>query len=114
MKITLFILGFFTIYFVQTPSMSGKWKGFLKIPTGDSIKLIYNFQVKGEKLFGSMQGPDGIGAIEDGKIKDSVFSFIITGNKVATNSGKYYGDSVGLDVALTGGMKYHLTLKRTE
>jgi hypothetical protein len=114
MKITLLILGFFTIYFVQTPNMTGKWIGFLKIPTGDSIKMIYNFQVKGEKLFGSMQGPEGTGSIEDGKIKDSLFSFIIQGTKTASNSGKYYGDSIGDDISLTGGMKFHVTLRRTE
>jgi len=95
MKITLLVLSFFTIYFVQTLNMTGKWVGTMRFPTSDSVKLIFDFRVKGEKLFGNMQGPDGTGVIEDGKIKDSLFSFVIQGTKTANNSGKYYGDSIG-------------------
>jgi hypothetical protein len=114
MKISLLAVSFFATYFLQTPGMSGKWVGFLKAPNGMSVQMIYDFQVEGQVLTGSQQGPDGTLTIEDGKIKDSLFSFTATGLQSAYQSGKYYGDSISLNVVLANGMNFHLTLKRTE
>jgi hypothetical protein len=114
MKIALLAVSLFTTYFLQTPSMTGKWAGLLKAPNGMLVQLIYDFQIKGENLTGSMQGPDGSGPITDGKMKDSVFSFSMAGLQTAYQSGKYYGDSIILNIALESGANFHLTLKRTE
>jgi len=91
--------------------MTGKWKGYLKAPSGDSTVFTYVFKVDGEKLFGTAYGPDGSLPITDGIIKDSVFSFSLTGQRTVDVTGKYFGDIINMNFDPKG-RNLHMTLKR--
>ncbi len=110
--ITIISLSFCIPYLMD---ISGKWSGFMKIPTGDSVKMIYDFKQNGEKLTGSVQGPDGTLPISDGIIKDSVFSFALAGQAegAMVQTGKFYGDSISTDLEIHG-MKFHLKLLKVQ
>jgi hypothetical protein len=107
----VFAVGLISLCFASLPDMTGSWSGYLKKPDGDSTNLVYHFVEKGEKLFGSSDGPNGSLEISDGKIKDSLFSFHLHGNRDLYNTGKFYGDSIDLAVDPTG-INLHIKLKR--
>ena len=103
--------------FVITSNISGKWVGKYKFSgDDDSITLSYDFKLDSTDqtiLLGSCTGPDGTVPITNGKINGSEFSFDIVGNSTAHQSGKYYRDSIGIDLII-GDLKAHSTLKRVE
>ena len=52
--------------------------------------------------------------INDGTIKGNAFTFnVIVNNMEIDHSGKFYGDSVGVDISL-GEAKSHATLTRAQ
>src|ERR1700722_13661785 len=76
---------------------SGKWKGTDNSPNG-SMVLLYTFKIEGQKLTGSVEGPDAALDLENGTYKDSVLAFdLVIMGKTLHQAGKYYGDSVVLD-----------------
>lgn len=109
----IFVLISFSFCIPYFLDMSGKWSGFMRIPTGDSIKVTYDFKVDGQILTGNVQGPDGTVDITDGKIIDSLFSFTVSGAAEGEvhQTGKYYGDSVSTDLVIHS-VKFHLKLTR--
>jgi hypothetical protein len=113
-KIILFSIIAFSCFAYCMPDfadMTGKWKGYLKGPAGDSAVFTYVFKVDGEKLFGTAFGPDGSLPVMDGILKDSLFSFTLIGNRAVNVSGKYFGDYLNMNFDPKG-MNLHMTLRR--
>ncbi len=102
-----FFAGFATI-----TNLNGQWTGLLKTEQGDEYPLLYNFKLDGDKLTGTAKTPKGDLPINDGKITGDTFTFnvIISGMEI-DHSGKFYGDSVGVDISM-GDARSHATLKR--
>jgi hypothetical protein len=94
--------------------LSGKWTGTLEMQ-GGSFPLTYNFKVDGEKLTGTVEGPDGPVDIDSGVIKNNDFKFNVTlqSGDVIHNTGKYYGDSTTIDFVAMGN-KAHMKLLRAK
>src|SRR6201986_5595309 len=98
--------------FATIENWNGKWTGELKTDGGEDYTLLYNFKIEGDELIGTAKTPKGNLPINDGKITGDSFSFnVLINNMEVDHSGKFYGDSVGVDLAL-GDQKAHVTLKR--
>jgi hypothetical protein len=79
--------------------VSGKW--IAQVPTrgGQTRETVFNFKTDGEKLTGTVSGPQGDIAISDGKVSGDEISFTVTanfgGNEVKLNyKGKVSGDEI--------------------
>jgi hypothetical protein len=98
--------------FTSLENLNGKWTGLLKTDQGDDYALLYDFKIDGDQLSGTAKTPKGILPIYDGKITGDTFSFNVVINHMEIDHiGKFYGDSVGVDISL-GDQKAHATLKR--
>jgi hypothetical protein len=102
-----FFTGFETI-----ESLNGRWTGLLKTDQGDEYPLLYNFKIEGDQLTGTAKTPKGDMPINDGKVSGNSFTFnVVVNNMEIDHSGKFYGDSVGVDISL-GDARSHATLVR--
>jgi len=109
---TACLLGCFFAGVAGIANLNGKWTGLLKTGQGDEYPLLYNFKIDGDQLTGTAKTPKGDMEINDGVITGDHFTFNveIAGMELG-HSGKFYGDSVGVDISL-GKIKSHATLKR--
>ena len=111
---TTLLICCFLASFATITDFSGMWTGTLKTDTGEMYPLLYNFRVDGDKLTGTAKTPKGDLPIDDGKVTGTDFKFTVTlGNMEIEHSGKFYGDSVGVDIAVNG-TKAHTTLLRKQ
>ena len=102
----------FLASFAAIADFSGMWTGILKTDTGEVYPLLYNFKVDGDKLTGTAKTPKGDLPIDDGKVTGTDFKFtVMLGNMEIEHTGKFYADSVGVDIAVNGN-KAHTTLLR--
>src|ERR1700761_8170324 len=102
----LFLCCFF-VGFATIANLNGKWKGTLKTDQGDEYPLLYNFRIDGDQLTGTAKTPKGDLPINDGKITGDTFSFDVMINNIEIDhTGKFYGDSVGVDISV-GEQKAH-------
>ncbi|MDB5132496.1 MAG: hypothetical protein JWR02_2245 [Mucilaginibacter sp.] len=110
--ITSLLLSCFLISFGTITNLTGKWGGLLKTDQGNEFPLLYNFKINGDQLTGTAKTPEGDMPINDGKIINGTFTFnvIVKGLEI-DHSGKFYGDSVGVDISLDD-IRSHATLKR--
>lgn len=100
--------------FASIAGFAGKWEGKLETETGEVYPLLYNFRVDGDKLSGTAKTPKGDMPIENGKITGEAFKFTVSiGDIEIAHTGKFYGDSVGVDIEANG-TKAHSTLKRAQ
>ncbi len=60
---------------MQAADLSGKWSGDVPGRGGDTTPATFNLQVDGEKLTGSMTGPQGELPLMEGKVSGSQVSF---------------------------------------
>ena len=116
MKTRIFATFLFLICFfyasATTENLNGKWTGLLKTDQGDEYPLLYSFKIAGTELTGTAKTPKGELPLNDGKITGDKFTFnVIISNMEIDHEGKFYGDSVGVDISL-GDAKSHATLKR--
>ena len=110
--ITALLLCCFLMGFATIANLNGKWTGLLKTDQGDEYPLLYNFKIEGNHLTGTAKTPKGDMAINDGKITGNTFTFnIVIGTMEINHSGKFYGDSVGVDISM-GDIKSHAKLVR--
>jgi hypothetical protein len=108
----LLICCFFT-GFATIESLNGKWTGLLKTDQGSEYPLQYTFKISGTELTGTAKTPKGDVPINDGKVNGSNFSFnVVVSNMEIEHAGKFYGDSVGVDISL-GDARSHATLLKT-
>jgi hypothetical protein len=67
----------------------------------------------GDSITGTAKSPQGEFPIQEGKLDTAGFHFKVTVNGLdIPHSGKFYGDSVGMDISLNGS-GVHTTLVRT-
>ncbi len=110
--ITALLLCCFLVGFGTIANLNGKWTGLLKTDQGDEYPLVYNFKIDGNELTGTAKTPKGDMPINDGEIVNGSFTFnvVVSGMEI-NHRGKFYGDSVGVDISL-GKARSHATLKR--
>ena len=109
---TALLLCCFFAGFATIANLTGSWTGVLKTDQGDEYPLYYNFRIDGNKLTGTAKTPKGDMPINDGIITQNSFTFnVVVGGMEINHIGKFYGDSVGVDINL-GDAKSHATLKR--
>ena len=111
---TALLLFCFFAGFATIENLNGRWTGVLKTDQGDEYPLAYNFKIDDGQLTGTAKTPKGDMPINDGVITGSAFTFnVIVNNMEIEHSGKFYGDSVGVDISL-GDARSHATLKRAQ
>jgi hypothetical protein len=111
---TALLVGCFLFGSAAIENLNGKWTGLLKTDQGDEYPLLYNFKIDGDQLTGTAKTPKGDMAINDGKITGDTFTFnVIVAGMEVDHTGKFYGDSVGVDLRL-GDVKSHATLLRAK
>ena len=100
--------------------ISGKWVGDMPGRGGDATPTTFNFKVNGDKLTGTMTGPQGDIPLQEGKVIGSAISFSTTldfgGNSVKI---LYKGTMSGDQMKMTrerdggGGQVREFTVKRS-
>jgi hypothetical protein len=105
----------FMVCLAVIADLSGKWSGILRTPDGNDLKIIYVFKVDGDKLTGTAQGDGDATPIDSGKIIGNDFTFSVKNPEgmIFKHSGKYYGDSVSMNIEFNDN-KLHATLKRDD
>ena len=58
--------------------VTGKWTGDMPGRGGETAPATFNFKMDGEKLTGTMSGPQGDIALQDGKVAGDQISFTTT------------------------------------
>jgi hypothetical protein len=94
--------------------VSGKWSG--QVPArGDTVTATFTFKVDGSTLTGSMTGPQGDVALQEGKVSGDKISFSTTGgNAKIVFTGTVSGDEIKMTRAREGGQAREFTLKRAQ
>jgi hypothetical protein len=94
--------------------VSGKWSG--QVPgRGDATAATFTFKVDGDKLTGTMTGPQGEVALQEGKVSGDQISFAMTGgNAKILFHGTVAGDEIKMTRTREGGQAREFTLKRTQ
>ena len=106
-------LSVFAVFMASTSDLSGKWYGKLISADGTEYPLLYNLNLVGDSITGAAKSPHGEFPIEGGKLDTAGFHFKVTVNGLdIPHNGKFYGDSVGMDISLNGA-GVHTTLLRT-
>ena len=105
--------------YAQAADVSGKWSGDVPGRGGDTTPATFTFKVDGEKLTGSMTGPQGELPLQDGKVSGSQVSFSTTidagGNSIKIlYKGALSGDQLKMTRQRDGGsgQAREFTLKR--
>lgn len=98
--------------------ITGKWTG-----SSDQFTLTFAFKQEGEKLTGTVTGPQGDPIpINDGKVQGDKLSFTVKvdmggGSMKITHDGVIKGDEITLSTKVEGGQDFGggpMTLKRTK
>lgn len=99
--------------------ISGKWAGNLQTPDGGNYALTLTLKVDGDKVTGTMTGPNGDMSIEDGKLDGESVQWVLNvdagGQQLSFKcSGKLTGaDELNVKMAGGGEMNFEFTAKRT-
>ena len=99
--------------------LSGKWMGDMPGRGGDTTPTTFTFKVDGEKLTGSMTGPQGEIPLQEGKVAGNQVSFSTTldfgGNSVKiVYKGTMSGDTIKMSREREGsGQPREFTIKRS-
>jgi hypothetical protein len=103
----------FPVFIAAVSDLSGKWSGKLITTDGTEYPLLYHLSLAGDSITGTAKSPQGEFPIEEGKLNTTGFHFKVTVNGLdIPHSGKFYGDSIGMDISLNGS-GVHTTLVRT-
>jgi hypothetical protein len=98
--------------------ISGKWTGDMPGRGGDTMPATFNFKADGDKLTGTMTGPQGDVPLQEGKISGDNVSFSTTldfgGNSVKiVYKGTVSGDTMKMSREREGsGQPREFTIKR--
>jgi hypothetical protein len=109
------ILAFTTASAFAATDLSGTWAGDMKGPDGSAgFHLSFTFKVDGDKLTGTVQGPQGEPiAITDGKVDGDKISFHVPVNgMVIVHEGTLVGDTIKLTSKSDMGPSGDMTLTR--
>jgi opacity protein-like surface antigen len=105
---------------VQAADVTGKWTGAVPTRDGGTREATFNFKQDGEKLTGTMTGPQGDIELKDGAVKGDDVSFLVAmsfgGNDVKLNyKGKVAGDEIKFTRTREGSdQKQEFTVKRAK
>jgi hypothetical protein len=95
--------------------VSGKWTGEVPGRGGEARTTTFVFKADGEKLTGTMTGPQGEVTLQDGKVSGDKISFSMTGgNAKIMFEGTVAGDQIKMTRAREGGQAREFTLKRAQ
>jgi autotransporter translocation and assembly factor TamB len=91
-----------------TGDISGTWTGQLSGPDGNSFNLTYSFKQDGEKLTGTVAGPQGDPIqLEEGKVQGDKISFTVhvefNGGTKFTSEGTIKGEEITITTKAEGG-----------
>jgi hypothetical protein len=105
---------------VQAADVTGKWTGAVPTRDGGTRESTFNFKQDGEKLTGTMTGPQGDIELKDGAVKGDDVSFNVAlsfgGNDVKLiYKGKIAGDEMKMTRQREGAdQTQEFTLKRAK
>src|SRR4030095_5748929 len=95
--------------------ISGKWTGDMPGRGGETASTTFNFKADGEKLTGTMTGPQGEIPLQEGKVAGNQISFSTTGgNAKILFSGTVSGDTIKMTRTREGGQGRDFTLKKAQ
>jgi hypothetical protein len=124
MKLKLLICGVIFLGLALTTALagdvSGKWTAEYQSPNGQNRQSTFDFQVKGEKLTGTVASARGESAIEEGKVKGDDISFTVVRNFGGNDlkfayKGKLAGDEIKFTVTVGDGERtFEMTAKRVK
>jgi hypothetical protein len=99
---------------VAAADVSGKWSG--QVPArGDTVNATFTFKVEGDKLSGTMTGPQGEVPLQEGKVSGEEISFSTAGNNAKILfTGKVAGDEIKMTRTREGGQGREFMLKRVK
>lgn len=100
---------------IVAADVSGKWSGQVPGRGGEGATATFVFKADGEKLTGTMTGPQGEMPIQDGKVSGDKVSFSMTGgNAKILFEGAMSGDEIKMTRTREGGQAREFTLKRAQ
>src|SRR3954462_10798912 len=89
---------------LSAADVSGKWSGEVPGRGGQGAKATFVFKADGDKLTGTMTGPQGEAALEEGKVTGDEISFSMTGgNAKLLFMGTVAGDEIKMTRTREGG-----------
>ena len=111
--IAVLLLFCFGFCYAMTTDISGKWTGNLIKADSTNYPLNYNFMITDSTITGTAQSELGTFPIDSGKLDTgSNFHFQVTINGVSIlHSGKFYGDSIGMNFNLNGATAHCILLR---
>jgi hypothetical protein len=114
---TIWVAGFAIAAITVTAlaaDVSGKWSG--QVPSsGDAMAATFTFKVDGDKLTGTMTGPQGEVSLQEGKVSGDQISFTTTGgNAKILFQGTVAGNEMKMTRTREGGQAREFTLKRAQ
>jgi len=93
--------------------VSGKWSGEVPGRGGQNANATLVLKADGDKLTGTMTGPQGDMPIQDGKVTGDQISFSMTGGQAKLLfTGTVSGDTIKMTRTREGGQGREFTLKR--
>jgi len=100
---------------VAAADVSGKWAGQVPSRGGEMMAATFSFKVDGDKLTGTMTGPQGEVQLQEGKASGDKISFSTTGgNAKILFEGTVAGDQIKMTRTREGGQAREFTLKRAQ
>jgi hypothetical protein len=98
----------------RAADVAGRWNGKFTSPDGsNNVELTFTFKMDGEKITGTVEGPQGPIELKDCKLVDDEFAFDTPlGDMTIKHKGKVTGDEMKLKVTGFGDSENDLTLKR--
>ncbi|HTX37594.1 MAG TPA: hypothetical protein VME43_21340 [Bryobacteraceae bacterium] len=97
--------------------ISGTWTGQINGPDGNAFNLTYSFKQDGDKLTGTVAGPQGDPIpLEEGKVNGDKISFSVhvefNGSTKFTSEGTVKGEEITLTTKSDSGDLGPMTLKK--
>jgi hypothetical protein len=95
--------------------VSGKWSGEVPGRGGQTAAATFVFKIDSDKLTGTMTGPQGEVALQEGKVAGDKISFSTTGaNAKILFEGTVSGDEIKMTRTREGGQSREFTLKKAQ
>ncbi len=98
----------------EAADVTGKWSG--QVPSrGETMTATFTFKVDGDKLSGTMTGPQGEVVLQEGKVSGDQISFSTTGgNAKILFQGTVAGNEIKMTRTREGGQAREFSLKRVQ
>ena len=108
------VMLFLVIATAFAADVTGKWSGEMPGRNG-AATATFVFKVDGDKLTGTMTGPQGEAPLQEGKSSGDQISFSTTGgNAKILFQGAVSGDQIKMTRTREGGQAREFTLKRAQ